>query len=409
MKKLMAVILACMMVLSLAACQTTTSVVIEKDGTGVLTGRLYMEADEEDLADFEPKSDGATSMFLEEKDGKQYIVTETVQTFNTEEELAEALNSSSDSAEGSAEATEEAAAATEEGEETPAAMSSTYTVESFNQGGKHCIRISYITETSAEQSEEGEEGSEDPAGGEEAPAEESEDLLADVFMTLTLKAPLGAAAFGTENFTTAEDGSVTIDVLRESFGGNLDFGLIGYLYEITELSFEDLKPADWSYKFVLKAYGEGLIAGTSDKTFSPKGNLTHAQALVMACAMNASYEGVSIDKTVAEGGAWYDPFLTYGKAHGITDGTFDEKMNEPVTRAEMAYYFANALPAEKYVATSDVEMKDIAESEYAESINSLAKSGIVTGYGEGEFRPDNQITREEAAVILANMFDLAAK
>ncbi len=383
MKKSICLLLALAMMLAMTACQTATGIVMEKDSSGVVTNRIYSEADEDAVKDFKPLSEGGATTYLAEKDGKQYIVMETSQTFADETELESILNSEEPAEEPADQPAEE---------EAPDGY---YVVEPFNKGGRHCVRITYFDVSESEEP------------GTEEPAAQAADMMEDVFMTLSLKAPLGAEAFGTEYFTTEEDGAVTIDTLRESFAGNKEFGLIGVLYEITELPFKDVKAADWFHDAVLKAYGEGLIAGTSKGLFTPDGSLTHAQALTMACAIRTAYEGDSIRK--ADEGPWYAPFQAYAKEKGMYDGRFDGKMDVPVTREQMAYYFSNALPAEKYGKTVDKELNDIAGTEFVENIGTLVKSGVVSGYPDGTFLPKDEIKRSEAASILANIFKLIAE
>ena len=46
-------------------------------------------------------------------------------------------------------------------------------------------------------------------------------------------------------------------------------------------------------------------------------------------------------------------------------------------------------------------------AEYAkEAVDFCTKTGIVNGYPDGSFRPTSEISREEAAKMLARMIDL---
>ncbi|GAK07130.1 S-layer homology domain-containing protein [Geomicrobium sp. JCM 19038] len=46
------------------------------------------------------------------------------------------------------------------------------------------------------------------------------------------------------------------------------------------------------------------------------------------------------------------------------------------------------------------------EHDYAEAINLLSERGVVGGYHDGTFRPDEAVTRGQAAVFLANALEL---
>lgn len=96
-------------------------------------------------------------------------------------------------------------------------------------------------------------------------------------------------------------------------------------------------------------------------------------------------------------------WLEQGLAGGYHDGTF--RPNNQVSRAEFIV-FANRAYKIKPV-TSRVEFSDVPESAwYYEYVLSAVQAGIVSGYPDRTFRPQNYITRQEAAVILARLIDL---
>lgn len=49
---------------------------------------------------------------------------------------------------------------------------------------------------------------------------------------------------------------------------------------------------------------------------------------------------------------------------------------------------------------------DLSDTPYANSINTLTTYGLLSGYGDGTFRPDLQVTRAEFCAMLGNMLDL---
>ena len=58
-----------------------------------------------------------------------------------------------------------------------------------------------------------------------------------------------------------------------------------------------------------------------------------------------------------------------------------------------------------FAASSALDFSDVADSEYAQEIDSLAASRIVFGDG-GKFRPDATMTRAEVCALLAQVLDL---
>lgn len=89
---------------------------------------------------------------------------------------------------------------------------------------------------------------------------------------------------------------------------------------------------------------------------------------------------------------------------GYEDGTF--KPNRPVTREEAATMIGRALQFE------DVEPKktiftDVDPQSYASGyIQAAVEQKIISGYGDGTFRPEKNITRLEMAYLLSKAFQL---
>lgn len=59
-----------------------------------------------------------------------------------------------------------------------------------------------------------------------------------------------------------------------------------------------------------------------------------------------------------------------------------------------------------FVHADSSKLNDIEESYAKEEIQRLVEDGIIDGYGDGSFRPQNNITRAELAKILTKMLDL---
>lgn len=154
---------------------------------------------------------------------------------------------------------------------------------------------------------------------------------------------------------------------------------------------------------VKTVYELGIMNGQSDSRFAPSGSLTVAQAIKMAAMVHNTYNGFQGAFPVrAQGAAWYQPYVDYCVALGIMIGTEFGDYNQPATRAQMAYLFANALPEQELAEISDMTaFPDVTDqTPYFESILALQKAGIVIGDEKG-YRPNNTISRLEAAIIIS--------
>ena len=178
--------------------------------------------------------------------------------------------------------------------------------------------------------------------------------------------------------------------------------------------FSDVNAGDWFEAYLQDAYDEGIIGGFPDGTYRPNGQLTHAQIMVMAAQLHSKQKGDNYDFQAAkkEGGAWYQPYEDYCVAEGIVPaetfgagGPFEGEENTNVTRGQMAFYFSGTLTDESYKDKKEVSLSDIDGYIFKENIEKLAKADIVGGFPDGTFRPDELVTRAQAAVFIKNLLD----
>lgn len=88
--------------------------------------------------------------------------------------------------------------------------------------------------------------------------------------------------------------------------------------------------------------------------------------------------------------------------HGYEDGTF--RPNQPVTRAQAAVILAGALELDTKNVT--VDYKDVKKDSSAYTkIAAVTKAGIMQG-SNGKFKPNKPLTRAQMAIVLTNAFDL---
>lgn len=90
----------------------------------------------------------------------------------------------------------------------------------------------------------------------------------------------------------------------------------------------------------------------------------------------------------------------------------EDNLETLVTRAEFAGYIARILDVDEYTRKEERYFTDVPATYWkSNSINGLAALGIISGGGDSEFRPDDNITYSEAATILikAMGYDTYAK
>ena len=175
------------------------------------------------------------------------------------------------------------------------------------------------------------------------------------------------------------------------------------------ISFSDVNPGDWFYDNVMDAAENGYISGMGDGTFNPTGATTRAQfASMIANAMGyeANPDAKSAFPDVADD-FWGKAAINFCYQNeiitGYDDGTFQPE--KTITRQEAAAILNNAFElAEKYGISDELFPDDSAISTWAEDHVYAAKAaGLMKGDADtGNFRPTSTITRAEAASILMN-------
>lgn len=107
---------------------------------------------------------------------------------------------------------------------------------------------------------------------------------------------------------------------------------------------------------------------------------------------------------------WARPYIEAlakrGVLSGYEDGNF--RPNQVVTRAEFASLLQKAF--DQKVVVPGQKYKDISDRFWASSaIQETTRSGFLSGYPDNTFRPQKQISKVEALVSLTNGLDLTAK
>ena len=171
----------------------------------------------------------------------------------------------------------------------------------------------------------------------------------------------------------------------------------------TDGQFTDVPVTEWYAAEVKSTYELGLMNGIGGGLFDPDGNVTVAEAITMA----SRAASINAGETIANAdGEWYQMYVNYALSKGfVKEGQFDS-FDRPAKRYEVASVFENAMPdgyfsAKNYVA----EIPDVdASLPYEADLMNLYKAGVVMGSDSyGNFRPEDNITRAEAAAIITRV------
>ncbi|MFD1929315.1 S-layer homology domain-containing protein [Sporosarcina siberiensis] len=98
-----------------------------------------------------------------------------------------------------------------------------------------------------------------------------------------------------------------------------------------------------------------------------------------------------------------DTFLKLQMIKGYSDGNF--KPDSKITRAEFAVILGIVFDI-KGIENAGPALRDIGNHWAKGSIENLTMTGVITGYEDGTFRPNNTISREEMVAMLARILNL---
>ncbi len=169
------------------------------------------------------------------------------------------------------------------------------------------------------------------------------------------------------------------------------------------VSIKDVPSTLWSASFIDRAARMGMITGYADGSFHPEAKVTRAEFAVMltkAFGLTGS-QGTGFSDTQ---GHWASMALAALQQHGViqgyADGSFHPK--QEITRAEAVTMLARLT---SYVPGTPAPFSDLPASWAAEPINAFANAGIISGTGNGAFKPKEAASRAEAVVMIIRLMD----
>ena len=172
------------------------------------------------------------------------------------------------------------------------------------------------------------------------------------------------------------------------------------------VSFTDVSDSNWAADAVAFVASHELMKGTSDGIFDPKVPITRGMLATILRNMEYNAEaGSSADFSDVAAGRWYTEAVDWAAEKGVVtgypDGSF--RPNDAITREQLAvmlYRYAGS----PEVSTDGLSYVDADEiSGYAQQAIAWATAnGIMQGRGNGVLDPKGNATRAEAAQMLLN-------
>ncbi len=177
-------------------------------------------------------------------------------------------------------------------------------------------------------------------------------------------------------------------------------------------SFADLR-GHWAKQDVERLASKLIISGVAANRFAPDQSITRAEfaALLVRSLGLATKPAASDPQFVdVDAKAWYAPAVETAAKAGLVQGTDAKHFapNGPITREQIAVMIAKALELTGAATGETDDGKALSSLADRDSISPWAKeavaqsvaAGIIGGYPDGTFAPQQRATRAEAAAML---------
>ncbi|HHV82665.1 MAG TPA: S-layer homology domain-containing protein [Tepidanaerobacter syntrophicus] len=185
-------------------------------------------------------------------------------------------------------------------------------------------------------------------------------------------------------------------------------------------AFTDITAAkyDWARPYIEKMNLLGIVKGMSDTSYGPDNSVTREQLITMLVRLmgwESEAAGKSIPSTFAKASSvapWARGYVAVAVEKGIISGDDlkDFRPADAATRSEIAVFAVRALGLESEAKnrtnlTVSLSFTDgyLIEPEVKPYIEIAVEKGIMQGYPDKSFKPNDKVTRAQVAAVLNNM------
>lgn len=186
----------------------------------------------------------------------------------------------------------------------------------------------------------------------------------------------------------------------------LVLSMVMLMQVVVYASFTDVQSGHWAETYINELTEKGVINGMGDGTYAPDGTLTKGQFLKLI--MTASLPDVDFSMLTQEGAHWANGYLEVAKNYAvIEEGEITlENIDQPISRLEVVKILSlcdvsireNEQKTLNFLQFNDIENLDAASQAY---LAHAVASGLINGYPDGSFKPENTLTRAEVAKIIS--------
>ncbi|MBU2259336.1 S-layer homology domain-containing protein, partial [Patescibacteria group bacterium] len=181
------------------------------------------------------------------------------------------------------------------------------------------------------------------------------------------------------------------------------------------VTFTDVPLETWFAPYVNTSIRTGIMSGFKNNQgnlmglFGPESNVTIAELVKIAHELSGIDETKArwIPRNLLARDTWFEQYFASSEILGwqvFTDTRLDPGRN--ATRGEVVTTILQALDIPRKWPKGQMFSDVAISTQYSSSIETAAKDGIVAGYEDGEFKPEDPINRAEIAKIISLAIEL---
>lgn len=180
-------------------------------------------------------------------------------------------------------------------------------------------------------------------------------------------------------------------------------------------AFTDVPDGAWYATAVDYAVSHGMFSGTGNGTFSPMTPMTRGMIVTVLSSVSKADLSSAKDAGFSDvqPSAWYADAIDWAYEQGYVSGTGANTFSPdaPVTRAQIAVILSNylhSMDADLKENGNIAAFKDAATTPAwaAEGVAYMQSIGLMAGDTAGNFNPNKELTRTEAATVFMRMDQL---
>lgn len=184
-----------------------------------------------------------------------------------------------------------------------------------------------------------------------------------------------------------------------------------------ELEFDDIQEAEWAAGYITKMQSKQVLRGFEDGTFRPNQPVTRVEAIVTAVrlmGLESEAKSKSMDTQLHFKDAdqldkrypWAKGYVIVALERGLFDATEDKIIpDKPASRVWVSSLLVKSLSLQEEALRQMTKIPEFNDAKAIPAgavgyVNVAVSQGIVSGYPDGTFKPNKNVTRAEMAALL---------